>query len=305
MGIKISKNTSSISPLTASFPLEEEMFTIVNEEEGYYITLIFEKKSLYSRCTLRYVSTKEEKAAVMQSQNFKFMIKSTFAKSPYGEEAVTFSHEELTASAISKEKGIIHLIAIAPSIILPDGTKGLKFELTIKRRKGDESFNSFSDKEKTDYAYHASIFESVEGTIRKGEGKEEISHTSYAIRVWQKRGGKMKKENSFALLFSKREYPSLIISSLRNNLVAIIKDGIFSFYEDPLTFSREEDGTLIIYGNNNFRAKGKSYGIVKEKKGPFHNARTIGFLTIYYSVGEETGFTEAFGFASLSSKKKF
>jgi hypothetical protein len=166
---------------------EWEYWAIVNQAQGYALTATVSDLGYAALLALSYTDLKRREVAQTDAIAIMPLGKMGLAPSSSEESQVSWSNKELRIALFNK-KDHVHLMVGCPSLVLPDGTVGLDFDVTFTRPSDAESLNiatSWEEQRKAFYLNEKANCYSVAGTVRRGMKEEQLLlGEAWAVLDW-------------------------------------------------------------------------------------------------------------------------
>lgn len=186
---------------------EWDYYLISNQEEGWAIAVTFSSLSLFSLYSISYMDLNRKEYSSLSSIKLFTFLKEGLAESAEAEYDLSYYDKKMTI-ALTKREDRRHIIATAPDLVLPDGRRGLKINLTLFDAKEDESINiasSWEEKRECFYYNQKRLSMPVEGKIIRENNVSEIKEgTAFALLDWG-RGNWVRKSTWYWGAFMSKE----------------------------------------------------------------------------------------------------
>lgn len=155
---------------------EWEYWAIVNQSQGYALTATISDLGYAGLMALSYIDLKRRQVA--QSDAIALLPRGTIGLGPdsRAESQVSWANKKIRLAFFNRGNST-RLMVACPSLVLPDGTVGLDFDLTLKRSKDAESLviaTSWEQQRKAFYYNEKANCYSATGTVRRGMESEEL-----------------------------------------------------------------------------------------------------------------------------------
>jgi hypothetical protein len=154
---------------------EWDYYAVVNQKKGYAVTATMSDLGYGAMYALSYEDY-TRKACAQQSAMAFFPKRMGFVSSSAFDQDISWANKDLRFAFVNKN-GKRHILFASPSLVLPDGTKGLDVDLTLVQPSELESMNIATSWEKKRTAFYlnqkVNCMEAT-GRIRRGYAIEEV-----------------------------------------------------------------------------------------------------------------------------------
>ncbi len=155
---------------------EWDYYAIVNQPKGYALTATISDLGYAAMFAICYVDLNLKKVSQTDALTFFPKGKIGLSASSTQDNHVTYSNSKLRLAFIKKGEHR-HLMVACPSLVLPDGTVGLDFNVVLTQDSKMESLNiatSWEENRKAFYLNEKVNCLPAKGTVRRGMHKEEL-----------------------------------------------------------------------------------------------------------------------------------
>lgn len=166
---------------------EWDYYLILNAKEEYAIAITVSDLGYAGLFSISYIDYKLKKSTQCDSVKLLTRHKTGLSPSSQSDSEVSYFDDKMTIAFVKKSNKR-HLLFTAPDLLLPDGTKGLKCNLTLYENLNMESINiatSWKEKPTAFYLNRKIVGMGVTGIVRRGNEKAELDkNEALSILDW-------------------------------------------------------------------------------------------------------------------------